>query len=178
MPKLPAPGASAAVPEGSPQTPLDTAVCRDLEELETVIAEREEFRAIAQRLQADFENFRKRSQRQAEDEADRKVSSLLAALLPSLDALSLAVAHFPAGAEQGVEGTALVQVKSLLLDELTRQGLELVGEVGESFDPEHHDAVSHVTAGEHAEMSVVEILRPGYLWRGRVLRPAMVKVQG
>jgi molecular chaperone GrpE len=141
--------------------------------------ERDEFRDLAQRQQADFENFRRRVIRDADDAAARAAAGLAGKLLPVLDALDLAQAHFAsvdAAVLDTVEAKALVQARALLLDTLVKEGLERVDAVDVPFDPQVHDAVAHV-AGEGEQM-VDEVLRAGYRWKGVVVRAAMVRVRG
>ncbi len=158
----------------------EVAVEEDLDELGLLAKERDEFREMAQRLQADFENYRKRMARQGEEVATRLAADLISSLLPVLDAFDLAQAHASDDGEQSVEGKALLQARSLLLDTLTKAGLEPVPGSGEPFDPQVHDAVAHAEDEEGAGSGPVvdEVLRAGYSWRGTVLRPAMVRVKG
>ena len=153
----------------------EDAVTQDISELTEAELQRDEYLDALQHLQADFENYRKRVARSSEDAAQRAAGALVASLLPVLDAFDLAAAHFAATPSE--EATALNQSRALLLDTLEKQGLERVGEEGEAFDPQVHDAVAHVE-GEGAEQMVEEVLRAGYRWKGNVLRPAMVKVRG
>ena len=153
----------------------EDAVTQDISELTEAELQRDEYLDALQHLQADFENYRKRVARSSEDAAQRAAGALVASLLPVLDAFDLAAAHFAATPSE--EGTALNQSRALLLDTLEKQGLERLGEEGEPFDPQVHDAVAHVE-GEDAEQLVEEVLRAGYRWKGSVLRPAMVKVRG
>ncbi len=142
--------------------------------------ERDEYLDALRRLQADFENYKKRVARQFEELSARGVTTLVDKLLPVLDALDLAEAHLLA--ESGPDGTmsadtkALVQARALLLDTLAKEGLEPVGMAGQSFDPNVHDAVAHVDGDDGPVID--EVLRSGYQWRGQVLRPAMVRVRG
>ena len=137
--------------------------------------ERDEYLSDLQRLQADFENYRKRVARQADDAATRAAGDLVAKLLPVLDAFDLAVAHFTQADSD--EGVALAQARALTLDALVKEGLERIDEVGVAFDPTVHDAVAHDE--DDGESQVVEdVLRAGYRWKGAVLRPAMVRVKG
>jgi molecular chaperone GrpE len=152
----------------------------ELTELEQLMAERDEYLDALRRLKADFENFRKRVQRQEKDLWTRAVESLVERLLPVLDATQLAMEH--AGDEK--DATAFAQVSSLLWDVLSKEGLERIDAAGVPFEPAVHDAVAHVPdedapAGEESDGQVVEaVLRPGFLLRGKVLRPAMVTVRG
>ena len=136
--------------------------------LDDVMKERDEFKDIALRIQAEFENYRKRAATQMNDELDRAVGKLVEQLLPVLDACEAAVAH-------GVEGVE--QVWSSLIGALQKQGLEALDLAGKPFDPSLADAVMH-EEGDGSESVVLEVLRTGYLWKGRVLRAAMVKVKG
>ncbi|MEI8050452.1 MAG: nucleotide exchange factor GrpE [Actinomycetes bacterium] len=153
----------------------------DLDQLSLVAKERDEMRELAQRLQADFENYRKRAARQAEDTAARQTAEIVTSLLPVLDAFDLAQAHLAESTDPSDEAAALSQARSLLLDTLTKQGLEAVSGAGEPFDPQVHDAVMHAPADDDHEAAgpiVDEVLRAGWSWRGTVLRPAMVRVKG
>jgi len=150
-----------------------------VDERSEVERERDEYREMLQRLQADFENYRKRVARTSDDMAERVAANLVNKLLPVLDVLDLAQAHF-ATAEtaelDSAETKALVQARSLLLDTLTKEGLERIDAVGAPFDPQVHDAVAHVE-GE-GDQVVDDVLRAGYQWKGTVVRPAMVRVKG
>lgn len=139
-----------------------------LETEDLVAAERDAYRDTLQRLQADFENYRKRMMKQQQETAERANESLVTKLLGVLDTIDLAKAHDPNG--------SLEQVASALLDVLSKEGLERVKSVEQPFDPTLHEAVMH-EPGE-GEQKVTEELRAGYLWKGRVIRPAMVKVIG
>jgi molecular chaperone GrpE len=136
--------------------------------IDEVIKERDEFKDIALRVQADFENYRKRAAVQLTDEVDRSTGRIVEAMLPVLDACEAAVAH-------GVEGVE--NIWSSLLGTLQKSGLEALDLQGQPFDPALAEAVLH-EEGDGGEAVVVEVLRTGYRWKGRVLRAAMVKVKG
>lgn len=145
----------------------EAAVLTDIEMLEK---ERDDYLDALRRLQADFENFKKRTAKQQTDVVERAAQSIVEKLLPVLDAADLAIAH---GADETV-----AQVAGLLLDTLVREGLEGVDpKPGEAFDPTVHEAVAH-EPGDGGEQQVTDLLRAGYRWRGSLLRPAMVKVRG
>jgi molecular chaperone GrpE len=135
-------------------------------DLERVTAARDEFRDAYQRAAADFENFRKQSQRRLEEEVARTSGALVERLLPVLDACDSAIAHGAAEVEP---------IASALLTALEKEGLVRVDPIGEVFDPTVADAVVHEPGGG-GDHIVSEVMRPGYTWHGRVLRPAMVKV--
>jgi molecular chaperone GrpE len=138
-----------------------------------VLRERDEYLQALLRLQADFDNYRKRVQRQQSEIFENAASSLVKKLLPVLDTADLALAH---GGGEDVK-----QVAGALFDILSKEGLERIDPEGLPFDPAHHDAVAHEpAAGDDApeRPEVSEVLRAGYRWKGQVLRPAMVKVRG
>ncbi len=137
--------------------------------------ERDEYKDALQRLQADFENYRKRVARTAEDVSVRAAGDVVAKMLPVLDALDLAFGHYERS--DSAEAHALIQARGLLLDTLVKQGLERIDAVGVSFNPTIHDAVAHIE-GDGGEQVIDDVLRAGYQWKGSVLRPAMVRVKG
>jgi len=150
----------------------------DLDELGRAVAERDEFREMAQRLQADFENFRKRSAAQAEQSAERRVAGVVEQLLPVLDTFDLAASHLATDADPSAEAAALSSARAMLVDTLAKLGLAPVPGAGEPFDPEVHEAVLHVEATDGDGPVVDEVLRAGYTFRGATLRAAMVRVRG
>ncbi len=146
-------------------------------ELGELKRERDDYLDALRRLQADFENYRKRVQRQQDEAVARAAEQLVGALLPALDAFELAAEHLVGDEEVSPGG--LLQAAALLRDILAKEGVERLGEVGDRFDPTAHEAVEHVTDDAPGEGPVVEaVLRAGYRYRGRTIRPAMVKVRG
>ena len=143
-------------------------VHEDLDALAVASAERDAYLDDLRRLQADFENYKKRMQKQQTDYATRAAESLVDKLLPVLDTADLASSH--GGGED------LAQIRLALLEILEREGLERIAVAGAPFDPNVHDAVAHEPGD--GDQEVAEVLRAGYRWKGRVLRPAMVKVRG
>ena len=146
-----------------------------VDERSDIERQRDDYLDALQRLQAEFENYRKRVARTSDDAVSRATGDLVVKLLPVLDAFDLAQAHFASALSD--EALALSQARGLLLDTLAKDGLERIADVGVSFDPQVHDAVAHVE-GDVGEQVVDEVLRAGYRWKGGVLRPAMVKVKG
>ena len=129
--------------------------------------QRDQYRDLAQRVQADFENYRKRVQAQMQDEADRATARLAAALLPVLDATEAAYVRHP---------DEIGPLLNVLLAELKKQGLETLDLDGAPFDPNVAEAVHH-EPGEGGPVVVAEVLRSGYRWNGKTLRPAMVRTR-
>jgi molecular chaperone GrpE len=132
-----------------------------------LLAEREEFKELAQRVQADFDNYRRRAGAQSIAEADRAAGRLAEALLPVLDAAEAAYLRHP-----DEVGPLLNQ----MLVELKRHGLETLDLEDKPFDPEFAEAVAHEPGGG-GEPIVSEVLRSGYTWKGKILRAAMVKTK-
>ena len=156
-------------PEETTASHADEAAAEVVEhDIASLLAERDEFKDIALRLQADFENYKKRVGQEKSDEVNRATGRLAEALLPVLDACEAAFAH---GAD-GIE-----PVWKALLGALAQQGLKAYDLVDKPFDPMTAEAVMH-EPGDGGDPVVVEVLRTGYEWNGRVLRAAMVKVRG
>jgi molecular chaperone GrpE len=135
-------------------------------DLDLLLAEREQYLDAYRRARADFENYRKQAQKRQEDAVVRALGNFVEKLLPVLDACDAALAH---GASE------VEPVLAALYGALGKEGLERIDPKGAPFDPAEAEAVLH-EPGEGGEQVVSEVLRTGYRWRGRVLRPAMVKV--
>jgi molecular chaperone GrpE len=147
---------------------------------EVLARERDEYLLALQRTQADFENYRKRITRQQEEQAARASQRLVDKLLPVLDALDLAENHLKDSLDVSEGAKALHASRAMLVDILSREGLERVDQPEIPFDPSVHDGVAHADGegGPGGETMVEEVLRSGYRWKGQVLRPAMVRVRG
>jgi molecular chaperone GrpE len=137
-----------------------------LDDMDRLQTERNDYLDQLLRTRADFDNYRKRVQKQQSEHQERAAESLVVKLLDALDTFELAVAH----------GQGFEQVHEMLVNTLAKEGLERIDPSGAKFDPNEADAVAHED-GDDGPV-VAEVLRPGYRWKGRVLRPAMVKVKG
>src|SRR5205807_1780630 len=144
----------------------EAAVQEDID-VAKIARERDDYLDALKRLQADFENYKKRILKQQTEHLERAAETLVEKLLPVLDTFDLAIAH-------GGEG--LDQVQGQLMAALEKEGLERIDPVGKPFDPNEHDAVAH-EEGE-GEPVVSEVMRTGYRFKGKLVRPAMVKVKG
>jgi molecular chaperone GrpE len=155
--------------------PSDAAeVQGDLDELVKTAAQRDEYLALAQRTQADFENYRKRVAKEAALAQQRGITALVKELLPALDNLDRAL---EAAQEDDplLDGVRLV--RSELAGALSRVGIEPYSPVGESFDPSVHEAMATAAAADGtASGIVVEVYQPGYRLKETVIRPARVVV--
>ncbi|CAN5176808.1 hypothetical protein BH18ACT4_BH18ACT4_11610 [soil metagenome] len=156
--------ADAAVEEAEAQVEADL-------DLAQVMAERNDYLDALRRLQADFENYKKQTIRRDTERVERAAEHLAERLLPVLDACDGALAH-----EESY--THVRPIYDTLMDALEKEGLGVVYPAGEPFDPNLHDAVMHEEGDDGDGQVVTAVLRTGYLWKGRVLRPAMVKVKG
>jgi molecular chaperone GrpE len=157
----------------------DDGVERELDPMKVLAAERDEYLLALQRVQAEFENYRKRIQRLQDEQSARAATDLVTKLLHVLDTLDLAQAHQGDSGAGSEDAKALQAARSMLLETLAKEGLERVNEAEVPFDPEVHDAVAKCEGDvEGGEPVIDEVLRSGYRWRGRVLRPAMVRVRG
>ncbi|HEY2815229.1 MAG TPA: nucleotide exchange factor GrpE [Acidimicrobiales bacterium] len=167
---------SEAVPneESPPELDEDAELVAAAEEIEqdisSIAQQRDEYLALAQRLQAEFENYKKQTMRRNTEVIEHAGSRLAEKLLPVLDGFDNAII-------QGVEGVS--PLHKALFDTLQKEGLEVIATDGVVFDPNCHEAVLHEPASDDdEEPTVSETLRTGYAWKGKVLRPAMVKVRG
>jgi len=137
--------------------------------MEQLRSERDSYLSDLQRVQAEFDNFRRQVQKRQSDLTELAAVGIVEKLLPVLDACEAAI-------QQGAVDVQPIQ--SSLLETLQASGLEIVGAEGEDFNPDHHEAVSHEPS-EDTETSIVhEVMRSGYTWNGRTIRPAMVRVKG
>ena len=143
---------------------------------DSVERQRDEYLALAQRTQADFENFRKRAAREAAAAGERARGTLVRELLPVLDNLERALASAEEGEQHLAEGVKLVH--SELLAVLQRNGVEQFDPSGERFDPTFHEALSTREEEQTDSGVVLDVIEKGYRVSGSVLRPARVVVSG
>lgn len=145
-------------------------------ELELARAEAQEYLTHLQRLQAEFDNYRKRTIREQTSAVERAAEPVMRRLLEVLDDFELALIHATEKPdyERFLKGVELVYAK--LADALKAEGLERIEAEGRPFDPEEHEALMQTGDGD-GEPHVADVLRPGYTLRGKVLRPAGVRVE-
>jgi molecular chaperone GrpE len=148
----------------------------DLARLTQIESERDEYLETLRRVQAEFENYRKRVIKEQTALVDRATSGLVEQLLPVLDSFELALKNVDAAGSDDIEsvrkGVELVYAE--LLGVLEKAGLSRIEAEGKPFDPNVHEAVMQEDGD--GEPVVTDVLRTGYTLKGRVLRPAMVKV--
>ena len=161
----------ADAPPASERAAAD--VKHDLEALTARANERDEYLALAQRTQADFENYRKRMARENAAALDRGVAKVAKELLPALDHLEHALKAVE-GHEDVLKGFALVRDE--IVAALGRAGIEAFSPEGEPFDPNEHEAMASQPSEEAESGTVIMVYQQGYRLNGSVLRPARVVV--
>ena len=138
-------------------------------------AEKDELTQTLVRRQADFENYRKRVERDRFEEARRGVARIIEDLLPVLDGFVRALrAHDDPAYEEYRKGLELIYRQ--LWETLSKHGVERIEAAGKPFDPHFHQAIERVETDEVPDGSVLEVLQEGFLFHGRVLRPSIVRV--
>ncbi len=161
---------AAEDPAGLVGPPAEVSVEALLDDIERLTRQRDDYLDALRRSQADFENYRKRMMKQQTELAEHATVRLVEELLPVLDACDGAVLHGE---------TAVEPIFAALLGTLEKGGLERIDPLDEPFDPTRHEAVMHEPAeGDDDGTVVADVMRRGYAWKGRVVRPAMVKVRG
>lgn len=142
-------------------------------DLEALLGERDQMRSLAQQIQADFENYRKQAMKRETAIVERASESILEQLLPVLDSFDAALVQLSADTDPALrKGVELVFAQ--MVGVLEHAGLERIDADGMPFDPNEHEAV--LQEDGDGDPVVAETMRSGYRLKGRVLRPAMVKV--
>lgn len=143
-------------------------------ELEKLSAELEEVKSGKLRLQADFDNYKKRVEKEKQSLISYAVEGMVSELLPVIDnferALEVKEADFE-GFYQGVE-----MIKNQLIEAMKSQGIEEIEALNQPFDPNYHNAVSQIESEDHDSDIVVQVYQKGYKIKDKVVRPSMVVV--
>jgi molecular chaperone GrpE len=138
-------------------------------------AEKDDLMQTLVRRQADFDNYRKRVERERQEDRRHGTGRLIEDLLPVLDAFERALkAHDDPAYEEYRKGLELIYRQ--LWDTLSRHGLQRIDALGKPFDPHYHQAIEQVETDKYPEGTVTDVLQDGYLFHGRVVRPSMVRV--
>jgi molecular chaperone GrpE len=164
----------AGEPSGEEDPANEEEALRDKEKASEKPEEPENYLELAQRIQADFENYRKRAVREAAVAGERAKSGLVRELLPIVDNLERALRSAEEGEQHLAEGVRLVH--SELVAVLERNGVQQFDPAGDRFDPTEHEALSVRSDGEPGV--VLDVVEKGYRANGTVLRPARVVVSG
>lgn len=145
------------------------------DEIEKLAAEKTDLKNTLLRLQADFDNYRKRIDRERHHDRHRGAELVVENLLPVLDGFDRAIsAHRDAAHDESRKGFELIRKQ--MLDVLSKQGLQKIETEGKPFDPNFHHAIERVETSDQPDDTVLEELQAGYVFHGKVLRPAMVRV--
>ena len=144
-------------------------------EMAKVTADLEELRQTLLRRQADFDNYRKRIEKERFEDSKRATARVIEGLIPVIDGFEHALAaHRESEYDNYRKGFELIYKQ--FLENLTKLGVERIDPVGKSFDPHLHQAVDRAETKDHADGAILQVFQPGYMFHGRVLRPAMVRV--
>ena len=144
-------------------------------EMAKLTADLEELKQTLLRRQADFDNYRKRIEKERFEDSKRATARVIEGLIPVIDGFEHALAaHREAEYESYRKGFELIYKQ--LADHLARLGVERIDPTGKRFDPHLHQAMDRTETTEHADGTVLQVFQPGYVFHGRVLRPAMVRV--
>ena len=168
-----APSASGSVPPApEPFQEDESALAVEMAKLR---AEKEDLLQTLVRRQADFENYKKRIERDRHEEGRRGLERLMMDLIPVLDGFDRALqAHDDPGYEEYRKGMLLIRKQ--LFDALARHGLERLDAAGKIFDPHFHQAIERAESPDYPDGFILHVFQDGYLFHGRVLRPAIVRV--
>jgi molecular chaperone GrpE len=155
--------------------PSETTADSMAERLKVLQAEKDDLLNTLVRRQADFENYRKRVEREQQHERHRGVENLIEKLLPIMDGFDRALAeHGDAAPEEYRRGFELIYKQ--LSDALAKQGLERIDATGQEFNPHLHHAIERVQSTDYPDGTVMNVFQAGYKFHNKILRPAMVRV--
>lgn len=148
---------------------------RNAAETAKALAELEDLRQTMLRRQADFENYKKRIERERAEDSKRTTGRLIESLIPIVDGFEHALAaHRESQYESYRKGFEIIYKQ--LLEQLAKLGVERIEPLGKQFDPHLHQAMERVETEESPDGTIRQVFQPGYVFHGRVLRPAMVQV--
>jgi molecular chaperone GrpE len=147
----------------------------DAASVEALKAERDTLQDRVLRIAAEFDNYRKRIDRERREQAESAAAGLLGDILPVVDNLERAL-QAPAGPEAASYRAGVELIHRQLIDLLRKRGVTPIEARGADFDPRFHQAVSHEESADHRDGEVMEEMQRGYMLGDRLLRPAMVKV--
>jgi len=144
-------------------------------EMAKLTADLEELRQTLLRRQADFDNYRKRIEKERFEDSKRATARVIEGLIPVIDGFEHALAaHREPEYDNYRKGFELIYKQ--LLENVAKLGVERIDPAGKSFDPHLHQAVDRAETTDHADGTILQVFQPGYVFHGRVLRPAMVRV--
>ena len=161
--------------DDNPESNLESDSQRADADVTKLAADLEDLRQTLLRRQADFDNYKKRIERERSEDSKRTTARLIEALIPTIDGFEQALAaHREAQYENHRRGFELIYKQ--LVEHISKLGAERIDPTGKPFDPHMHQAMDRTETNEHADGTVLQVFQPGYVFHGRVLRPAMVRV--
>jgi molecular chaperone GrpE len=159
----------------SPESNLENDEVRADAGVAKLASDLEDLRQTLLRRQADFDNYKKRIEKERAEDSKRTTARLIEALIPAIDGFEQALAvHREPAYENYRRGFELIYKE--MLENISRLGAERIDPTGAQFDPHLHQAMDRTETKEHEDGTVLQVFQPGYLFHGRVLRPAMVRV--
>ncbi len=159
----------------NPESSLEAESLRADADVTKLATDLEDLRQTLLRRQADFDNYKKRIERERTEDGKRTAARLIEGLIPVIDGFEHALAaHREAEYENYRRGFELIYKQ--LLENISKLGAERVDPTGKPFDPHLHQAMDRTETNEHEDGTVLQVFQPGYVFHGRVLRPAMVRV--
>ena len=170
----PPPAESPPAPEAPPAAAEEPPAAPD--EPSAAERERDEFRDLLLRKTAEFDNYRKRVDRERQAANQAAAADLITELLPLIDDLERALAAEAGSGAAEAYRTGVELIRKQLLEVLARRGVAPLDTAGQQFDPHFHEAVAHEESADHAAGHVIAEVRRGYVMGARLLRPAMVRV--
>ena len=159
----------------NPESNVDNDAARADASVAKLATDLEDLRQTLLRRQADFDNYKKRIEKERAEDSKRTTARLIEALIPVIDSFEQALAvHREPAYENFRRGFELIYKQ--LLENISKLGAERIDPTGAQFDPHLHQAMDRTETKEHEDGTVLQVFQPGYLFHGRVLRPAMVRV--
>jgi molecular chaperone GrpE len=148
---------------------------REEADVKKLATDLDDLRQTLLRRQADFDNYRKRIERERSEDSRRATARVIEGLIPVLDGFEHALAaHREAEYESYRKGFELIYKQ--LMDNVAKLGAKRIDPLGKTFDPHLHQAMDRAETTEHADGTILTVFQPGYEFHGRVLRPALVRV--
>jgi molecular chaperone GrpE len=167
--------ANAAADSSTETNPIEADYANADAEVGKLAKDLEDLRQTLLRRQADFDNYRKRVEKERSEDSRRSTARVIEALIPVVDSFDQALAsHREPEYANYRKGFELIHKQ--LIDNIAKLGAERIDPVGMTFDPHLHQAMDRTETTDKDEGTILQVFQPGYLFHGRVLRPAMVRV--
>jgi molecular chaperone GrpE len=168
-------GANAAADSSADTNSSETEYASADAEVGKLAKDLEDLRQTLLRRQADFDNYRKRVEKERSEDSRRSTARVIEGLIPVVDSFEQALAlHREPEYENYRKGFELIHKQ--LIDNIAKLGAERIDPIGMTFDPHLHQAMDRTETKDKDEGTILQVFQPGYLFHGRVLRPAMVRV--